>query len=91
MDLYGLGDFTSEELQQKVAPLKEQKEKLLSELESLNYQESELSIDETVKIVSNFSDVLDRGVYEEIRLVIESLIEKIEIDNDNIFIHWRFA
>lgn len=91
MDLYGLGDFTSEELQEKVTPLKEQKEKLLSELESLNYQESELSPDETIEIVSNFSDILDRGEYNEIRLVIESLIDKIEIDEDNIFIHWKFA
>ncbi|MCR5543342.1 MAG: hypothetical protein K6F55_04260, partial [Eubacterium sp.] len=91
MDLYGLGDFTKEELQSKVAPLKEQKERLILELESLDYNENELTDDEVIKIVSNFSDILERGKYEEIRLVIESLIEMIEIDEDNIIIHWNFA
>ena len=90
MDLYGLGEFSVEELQEKVTPLNEQKERLQAELETLTSFKPDLDVEEVREIVKNFSDILDRGVFEEIRLVIESLIEYIEIDNEDIIIHWRF-
>lgn len=91
MALYGVGDFTAEELQEEIAPIKEQKERLLAEIEKLSGGEPDLSVEEATKLVENFADILERGVFEEIRLVIESLIEYIEIDNEEIIIHWKFA
>lgn len=90
MDLYGLGDFSSEELQEKIIPLKEQRDKLTADLESLESHEAELTTEDAIDIVSDFSDILARGNYNEIRLVIESLIEKIEIDDEDVIIHWKF-
>lgn len=91
MDLYGIGDFTSEELQEKINPLKEQKKRLQAEIEALTGSEPELSVEDVEKIVENFEDILDRGVFSEIRLVVESLIQYIEIDGEEIIIHWKFA
>lgn len=91
MALYGVGDFTAEELQEQIKPLAEQKERLQAEVEKLSCGEPDLSIEDAAKLVENFADILERGVYEEIRLVIESLIEYIEIDEDDIIIHWKFA
>lgn len=91
MDLYGLGEFTIDELQQKTKPLNQQKQNLVSELNSLSQNKSNISDDQVLTLVSNFSDILERGNFEEIRLVIETLIHHIEIDDDNIIIKWNFA
>lgn len=91
MDLYGLGEFTIEEIQEKIHPLNEQKKRLENELNNLIDNSSSMSENEVREIVSTFSDVLDRGNFEEIRLLIASLIERIEIDGEDIDIHWKFA
>lgn len=91
MDLYGAGTFTIEQVSGKVDPLNEQKKKLEKELESLNADSGELTEEETINIVKSFDEILERGDFHEIRLVIESLIYYIELDNDDVYIHWKFA
>lgn len=91
MDLYGIGKFTIDQVSSKVDPLNEQRKALEKELESLNVTPEELDETTTLEIVSSFGDVLDRGDLNEIRLVIGSLIYYIEIDNEDIYIHWKFA
>lgn len=91
MDLYGLGTFTIDQVSEKVDPLNERRVALEKELESLNATSETLSQEETIEIATSFSDVLDRGELDEIRLAIESLIYYIEIDNDDVYIHWKFA
>ena len=90
MDLYGIGKFTIEQVSSKVDPLNEQKKKLEKELTSLTADSGELTEEETIAIVKSFDDVLERGNFEEIRLVVESLIYYIELDNDDVYIHWKF-
>lgn len=90
IDLYGLGSFTPEELQEKVLEVEGQKEKLCKEIESIKNKEG-LSTGKVLDVVKNFSDILDRGKFEEIRLIIETLIRKIEIDEDNVTIYWTFS
>lgn len=91
MDLYGIGKFTIEQVSEKVDPLNTQREALRKELAHLNVSAGKLTEEETIEIVKSFGDILDRGDFNEIRLVIESLISYIEVDNDDIFIHWKFA
>lgn len=91
MDLYGIGKFTIEQVSEKVDPLNERRVALEKELEALNATSETLSQEETIEIATSFSDVLDRGELDEIRLAIESLIYYIEIDNDDVYIHWKFA
>jgi site-specific DNA recombinase len=91
MDLYGIGKFTIDQVSSKIDPLNERRNGLAKELESLNVTSDELSQEETIEIATTFSDILDRGDLNEIRLAIESLIYYIEIDNEDIYIHWKFA
>lgn len=91
MDLYGMGEFTVEELQEKIKPLNDAKLKLENELEELNSDKSKISEEQLTKLVDSLSDILERNNHEEIRLVIETLIEYIEIDNEDITIRWKIA
>ena len=90
MDLYGIGKFTIEQVSAKIDPLNEQKNSLQKELNALTNDTPTLSHDDSIKIASSFADILERGNFEEIRLTIEALIYYIEIDNEDIYIHWKF-
>lgn len=90
-DLYAINEFTMEELQESIIPLNEQKQKLINELNKLNAAKDSMSIEEVKKIVSNYHDVLKRGIYEEIRLIIDTLVDRVVIHEEDIDIHWKFA
>ena len=90
MDLYGIGKFTIDQVSGKIDPLNETRSKLEKELGELTAVRGELSEDKTIELVQSFDDILERGNFEEIRLTIETLISHIEIDNDDVYIHWKF-
>lgn len=90
LDLYGSGIFSAEELQSKVEPLKEQTEKLISELDGIKTFVPVMTESEAVEIISSFADAIENGTDEDIRPLIRALIEKIEIDDDKVVIHWNF-
>lgn len=91
MDLYGLGTFTIEQVSEKVNPLNDQRKKLNRELEILNAEAGVISEEETREIVETFDEVIEHGDLDEIRLLISSLIYYIELDNDDVYIYWKFA
>ena len=91
MDLYGIGKFTIDQVSQKVDPLNERRSALEKELSKLNAERGAISDERTLEIISSFEDILERGDFDEIRLVIESLIYYIELDNDDVYIYWKFA
>ena len=90
LDLYGIGKFTIDQVSQKVDPLNEQRQKLEKELDDLTASEAELTEEEVLQIVENFDEVLASGDYNAIRLVIDTLIYSIEVDNEDVYINWRF-
>lgn len=89
VDLYGEGIIPSNELQLKVADVDSQIEKL--NLELANIKTPELSERDALGLVASFTDLFDNGNFEQVRALISALISKIEIDNDNITIYWRFS
>ena len=91
MDLYGIGKFTIEQVSQKIDPLNDKRSALEKELSKLNSERGAISEEKTLEIINSFEDILERGDFDEIRLVIESLIYYIELDEDNVYIHWKFA
>lgn len=91
MDLYGIGKFTIEQVSQKIDPLNDKRSALEKELKKLNSERGAIDEDQVIEILNSFEDILERGDFDEIRLVIESLIYYIELDEDNVFIHWKFA
>lgn len=91
MDLYLMDNISKDILQDKIHELNEQKTKLETELDSIKAEDNnKLTKDQIKHIVEDFPEVLNRGEFEEIRTVIGELIEKIEIDNEDITIHWNF-
>lgn len=92
MDLYALKKLSIQEIDAKIDPLAERREKLEDELAVLLDEEADglLTEDEALELVQSFEDILERGVFDEIRLTLETLIEKIVIDGEDIIIHWNF-
>lgn len=91
MDLYGIRKFTIEQVSEKVDPLNEKRSALEKELQKLNSERGAITEERAIEIINSFEDVLERGDFDEIRLIIESLIYYIELDEDNVYIHWKFA
>ena len=90
MDLYSINKYTIQQLTAKTDPLEERKAKLEKQVAELQNQEADLSEEEAFIIVSNFSDILESGDFFKIRLALQNLIDFIEIDDEDITIHWRF-
>ena len=90
MDLYGIGKFTIDQVSGKVDPLNEQKRGLERELEQINAEAGAITEAEAIEIIQSFGDILDSGDFNAIRLAIESLIYHIELDEDQIYIRWKF-
>lgn len=92
MDLYTVGSMPLDVLQKRVADLNAQKESLETELARIEEAGSrKLSSSDAVSAIRSFGDILDRGQFDEIRLVIGTLIDRIMIDGENIEIHWNFS
>jgi site-specific DNA recombinase len=91
MDLYGIGKFTIEQVTSKTDPLNEQRAALEKELASITGSVGELTTEDAIELINSFDEVLKYGDFHEIRLIIESLIYYIELDGENVIIHWRFA
>lgn len=90
MDLYGLGSFSVDDLQSKIEPLNEQRAKLEQEIKSI--QDSKpLSEDDAIRMVSNWNDVLQSGDFDLIKSLLRALIERIDLDGEDIYIKWRFS
>ena len=87
MDLYGLGNFTVMELQNKITPLDAQISNLKREISIL---ERPLPQDEALNILSTWDDVVKNGDFDTKKALINALIEKIDLDGDDITIYWRF-
>ena len=91
MDLYGIDKFTIEQVSQKIDPLNDRRSALEKEIAKLNAERGAITEERAFEIINSFEDILERGDFDEIRLVIESLIYYIELDNDDVYIHWKFA
>lgn len=91
MDLYGIGKFTIDQVSSKVDPLNNTRNNLVKELATLTAEAGRLTEEETREIVATAEEALEYGDFDEIRTMIESLIAYIELDNDDVTIHWKFA
>lgn len=89
MDLYAIGKFDLSQLDAKVSALNEQKNRLTAEAEQLHT--SRMDEAEAMNMIMSFGDVLDSGDFRQTRAMLEMLIDFIEIDNDNVIIHWNFV
>ena len=91
MDLYTVDDISKNVLQEKIHELNDQKTRLETEIDNIDSeQKNKLTKDQISRIVMDFPEILESGTFEEVRAVIGQLIDRIDIDNDDITIHWNF-
>lgn len=92
VELYADGSIPRATLQDKIHALNDRREKLEESAEKIAARQREkMPREQLCRIVEGFGDIVARGELEEIRTVIGSLIDRIELDGDNIRIYWRFA
>lgn len=91
MDLYSMESLSFEEVENKIKPLSERKKSLSAELEFLMEEVTPvLSEEHTIRLVKSFADILERNDYDDIKLTLDTLIEKILIDEEDVTIYWNF-
>ena len=87
LKLYGIGRIDTDDLDRIVLPLEEKRNALM---EKLKPSEERISETDARKKVLSFAEILENGNFNEIREILEALIERIEIDDDDIDIFWNF-
>lgn len=92
LDLYTVESMPIETLQGRIQALNDKRLSLIAELNRIEEESKQaLTEEETKELVTSFAGILENGTFEDIRTVIGAVIDKIEIDGDNITIHWNFA
>lgn len=89
MDLYAMGSIDMDMISTKVAELNKTKTALQKELDTMSVPDTD---EMTVKEIQNLASMMNDENLElaDKRNIIQSLIYYIEIDNENILIHWKF-
>ena len=91
MDLFSLDKMPVNVLQDKIHELNDRKTALENELEEVKMKnKTKADRTEAIEALQSFDEILKRGNLDEVRAVIATLIERIDIDGDNVDIHWNF-
>ena len=89
MDLYALGTIDLDVISDKVAALNNEKTALSKEIDSMNMPvNEEVMTDEEIREIASL--MTDDLPIEDKRNIVQSLIYYIEIDEDDVIIHWKF-
>ena len=91
MDLYSLGNMPLDVINQKVTALNTTKTALEKELDSLNVPDTDDNGMTNEQIQSLAALMNDKDLtLDEKREIVQSLIYYIEIDDEDIVVHWKF-
>ena len=92
MDLYALGTIDISDIKAKTDHINLMKKNLTAELESLQSDNSnKTSRQEAITLIDGLHNMLNEGAdMQDVRTVLERLIDKIEVDGSNINIFWKF-
>ena len=91
IDLYGVGKVPLPLLEEKIRAAQERRDAAEEELDRIREEgRARLAPDQAFVEISSFADVLRSGDQEKIHAVLSDLIERIEIDGDDVSIFWSF-
>ena len=92
IDLYSLDKMPVDILQERINDFNKRSQSLKETLAGIDETNTRrLSQDASLRLVRSFDDILSRQDFDEIRTVITSLIDRIDLDGENITIHWSFS
>ena len=91
MDLYALEEVPIDTIRDRIAALSEKKKALNEHIQRLNDEKAKNEhIKKIKKSIGKIPTILDKGSEEDIHQVVVELINKIEIDGDDVNIYWNF-
>ena len=90
MDLYSLGTIDIGAIKLKTNPLDDERKSLEAELENIEEEINDITQEEVLDLVDMFEQAIEENEPYKIHDIIAELIEQIEIDGDEIRIHWKF-
>lgn len=88
MDMYQLGSIPLDKITTRTAQLSNERKELVSELDNL-VEDNKMSLKELKNTLKNASDILTSNDMTAKRLLVQSLIDRIEVGED-IKIYWAF-
>lgn len=91
MDLYALGSMNMDDIKAKIEPLAKEKDKLTKQLETLQVENIKMSSEQAQEYAQGFGEALEKNDLEEQRYLLQELIQKIELDDDDVHIYWNFV
>lgn len=91
LDLYQLGSIDISKISVRIEELNKEKDNLTKELEEQKMPLPQLSVEETLNILSSAESVFQNGTPEEQQALVRSLIKKIILNGDSMEIHWFFC
>jgi len=90
MDLYSLGTIDIDAIKAKIKPLSEERSLLESELQIIEHEKPAVMKEDIIHLVDVFEQTLLSGDSTAIHDSIMELVDYIEIDGDNVHVHWNF-
>ena len=91
LNLYQTGVVELEELQPRLADLKDERGRLSDRLRKIEEEtDGKMQKAEVVKAVSAFPAAVASGDPDQLRALVRALIEKVVIDNGKVSIYWKF-
>lgn len=90
MDLYSVGTISINDIKEKIEPLNEKRTALENTLEKLKNDTYRKDVQEVYNMVDELKTAIDEKDSFTVNIMLNELIEKIIIDNEDVIIHWNF-
>ena len=84
MDLYESGTIDMQEISERIKNLNSRRQLLEAE------QEATKDVKVAQRAVQSFSEVLENGTLEQVRILLFDIIRRIDIDGEDVTIQWNF-
>ena len=91
LDLYTAGTVPVSAVQQRINDLNDRRTGLENQRAELEKQKKDRpSADQISERVQSFEEVFQYGTFEQLRFIISQFIDFIELDGEDIWVHWAF-
>lgn len=90
-DLYALGSLDMESIKAKVEPLSKERARLLEQIGSLEIENEKMEVAHAQELAQSFGEALEKDDSDTQRFILQELIKRIELDNDDVHIYWNFV
>lgn len=91
IDLYTVGGIDKAAVTQRVDALNKREKDLRAQLQAAQDKAPRISPQKATQAVKGFADMVARGNHAQIAAIISELVDRVEIDGDDVFIYWNFV